>query len=223
MKDGLDILYSLLGIVAAIITIIATIFVKNNFPSRKVKQVGSDDAISSNSEGDTSITKGGTVSSGKDTYHIVGNNNTLIAQNTSEQTGQERPKVSGNIKHTCRILFIDDNPLPVLIKTLKKAGWKYIKRIDDIADLDNLEILNADIIFVDIIGVGKKLQFSNGGVGLAAALKERYSEKGIILYSATHEHNIFDPDIKKADDWLNKNAEPIQFSNMIEKYAKPKN
>ena len=135
--------------------------------------------------------------------------------------GEEQSDSIVDMKATCQILFIDDEKLDTLIKTLKASGWKNIKRIDDTANLDMVDIRNANIIFVDIKGVGVKLKFRNEGVGLAAELKRKYPEKGLVIYSATPEHKLFDPDIKMVDDWLYKNAEPIQFCNMIEQYGRP--
>ena len=76
---------------------------------------------------------------------------------------------------------------------------------------------------VDIKGVGIELRFKNEGVGLAAALKKKYPDKGVVIYSATAEHNLFDSDIDIVDGRLFKASEPIQYSNMIEQYARSKN
>ena len=43
--------------------------------------------------------------------------------------------------------------------------------------MDIIEIRNADIIFVDILGVGLELGFKNEGVGLAAAIKRKYQKQ----------------------------------------------
>ena len=156
--------------------------------------------------------------------NVNGNNNTVISQLASIPSGdEEQVKSIVDMKSTCQILFIDDDKMPSVIKPLKKSGWKNIKKISDTANLDAPEIRNANIIFVDIIGVGKALQFKNEGVGLAAAIKRRYPQKGVVIYSATPEHKLFDPDLDILDGRLEKFAEPIQFSNMIEKYGRPEN
>lgn len=223
----LDFFNSLLGIIASLLaivglggasyTIVTRIKIKKN---QKLKGDGFNNA----SEGENTIVKGNTIAKGEEALNIVGNNNQVIQQFTHTPYGSEEATTPSDLKLTCQILFIDDKPLPILIKTLRKSGWKNVKRIGDTANLDIVEIRNADIIFIDILGVGLKLGFKNEGVGLAAAIKRKYQkQKGVIIYSATPDHNLFDPDIKVVDDRLPKNAEPIQFSNMIEKYGKPKN
>ena len=218
----LEFLNSTLGIITSVIAILgmastATFAIQKNY-----KQKTRGKGISNNSEGEATNITGGRVEAKNRGINVQGNNNILkiVAEGP---TGEESSNLSIDLKGTCQILFIDDEPLKQLIKTLKKSGWKNIKRIDDTANLDISEIRNADIIFVDIKGVGKELMFKNEGVGLAAELKKRYPKKGVIIYSATPEHNLFDPDIDKADGRLLKNAEPIQFSDMIEQYGKPKN
>lgn len=130
--------------------------------------------------------------------------------------------VQNDIKNTAQILFIDDEDFNV-IKMLRKAGWKNIKRIPDFANLDIIDLKNANVVFVDIKGVGIVGGYKNEGIGLAAAIKKKYPNKGVILYSGTLEYNIFDPDIDIVDAKLQKNAEPIQFSYLIEQYGATQN
>lgn len=212
-----DFLNSAFGIIASIITICGIAatatyaIVKNN------KQNASKQSIANNGEGEAANMSGGNVSG----LNLNGNNNNVNLTMVLTPRGEEQSDSIVDMKATCQILFIDDEKLDTLIKTLKASGWKNIKRIDDTANLDMVDIRNANIIFVDIKGVGVKLKFRNEGVGLAAELKRKYPEKGLVIYSATPEHKLFDPDIKMVDDWLYKNAEPIQFCNMIEQYGRP--
>ena len=67
---------------------------------------------------------------------------------------------------------------------------------------------------------GLSLGFKNQGAGLAAAIKQRYPNKGVVIYSGTHEHDIFDLDLDKVDAKLPKNAEPVQFMYLIEQYGR---
>lgn len=219
----LDFLNSTFGIISSAVTIIAAVIGIIHTILKKSKQKSSGRGVSSISEGDSTNLTGGNVNSEEGGINVIGNNNTILKLRSNEPTGVEMPSAALDLKNTCQILFIDDEPLKLLISTLKKSGWKNIKKIDDIANLDSTEIRNADIIFVDIKGVGKDLRFTNEGVGLAAEIKKKYPKKGVVIYSATPEHNLFDPDIDKVDGRLFKNAEPIQFSNMIEQYGKPKN
>lgn len=223
----LDFLNLTLGVIASLLTIIGVGRATFNVVSRvrkNSKQKLKGDGINNSSGGESKIVNGSSITGGEDSLNIVGNNNQVIQQFTHTPYGSEETTSPSDLKLTCQILFIDDEPLPILIKTLRKSGWMNVKRIGDTANLDTAEIKKADIIFVDILGVGRELGFKNEGLGLAAAIKKKYQkQKGVIIYSATPDHNLFDPDIKVVDDRLPKNAEPIQFSNMIEKYGKFKN
>lgn len=122
-------------------------------------------------------------------------------------------------KEDYKILFIDDNHSDFnMVSILKKAGWTSTKAIKDLTDLDDLKAREASIIFVDINGVGTQM-FEDQGLGLAAALKDKYPEKTIILYSADPTGNRFDKKLKKVDDSLSKNAEPYEFISLIEQYS----
>lgn len=214
----LDILNSTLGIIASALVILGiggtTIYMINR------KNLKAKNGIANENHGPATNVGGGHVTSGNGGVNVIGNNNTITP--LVSPSGNEHADVVTDLKSICQILFIDDDRTPSVIKPLRKSGWKNIKKIGDTANLDLAEIRNADIIFVDILGVGKELQFENEGVGLAATIKKRYPQKAVVIYSATSEHNLFDPDIDILDGRLSKNAEPIQFSNMIEEYAKPK-
>lgn len=211
-----DFINSSLGIVVSLLALCGVGAGTMFFIKKRNSQKVSGSSIANNSDGDTSNMANNSVSG----FNVNGSNNTIINQLRTIPSGEEQTNANIDMKGTCQILFIDDENLSTLIKTLRKSGWKNIKRIGDTANLDLPEIRNANIIFVDIKGVGKELQFRNEGVGLAAALKNKYPSKGVVIYSATSEHNLFDTDIDKVDARLYKNAEPIQFSNMIEQYGK---
>jgi hypothetical protein len=125
------------------------------------------------------------------------------------------------IKTVCNILFIDDRKFPV-VDILKNAGWANTRSIKDLESLDQKEIKEAHIIFSDIQGVGKKLQFSEEGLGLVQAIKEKYPTKKLIVYSAEEQGKIetFHPAIDLVDNRLSKNSDPYQFQVLVEKYAK---
>lgn len=142
------------------------------------------------------------------------NNNGFTSNNISTKS-KEIPRR----KEDYRILFIDDNHSDFnMVSILKKAGWTSTKAIKDLTDLDDLKAREASIIFVDINGVGTQM-FEDQGLGLAAALKDKYPEKTIILYSADPTGNRFDKKLKKVDDSLSKNAEPYEFISLIEQYS----
>jgi hypothetical protein len=131
-----------------------------------------------------------------------------------------RERSLDDIKQMCRILFIDDRSFPV-IDILKSSGWLDTKRIKDVESLDQSELKEAHILFVDIQGVGKKLKFHNEGLGLIVALKKKYPTKKIIAYSAEDQGKVqaFSEGINMADSRLSKDADPYQFQFLVEKYA----
>lgn len=130
-----------------------------------------------------------------------------------------KQKSLDEIKAVCNILFIDDHAFDV-VKILMKAGWLNARRIEDVDSIDQKEIRDAHIIFVDIAGVGKKMRCKDEGLGLIIALKQKYPEKRIIVYSAFSDGDRFHKGLSIADERLNKNADPYEFQNLIENYSK---
>lgn len=106
-----------------------------------------------------------------------------------------------------------------MVSILKKSGWINTKSVKDVIDLDDPKVNEADIIFVDINGVGTTM-FQDQGLGLASALKKKYESKKIILYSAEITGDRFHRALREVDGCLSKNAEPYQFINLIEEFAK---
>lgn len=78
---------------------------------------------------------------------------------------------------------MDDNQFKVT-DILKKSGWLNVKRVKDITSFDDAEIKATNVFFVDIQGVGKTLKFSDEGLGLTQALKEKFPKKKVVIYSA---------------------------------------
>ncbi len=153
------------------------------------------------------------------------NNNTVtinnnIGSNTKQDSDKTDASYTPDLKAKTRILFVDDEHTKYRMPSiLRKTGWKNTKSIKDITDLDDLKVKDADIIFVDINGVGKTL-FEDQGLGLASALKKRYPEKKIVIYSAETKGDRFHRALREVDDCLSKDAEPYQFSNLIETLCK---
>ena len=132
-------------------------------------------------------------------------------QNTVSTTNGDE-----NMKATTRILFVDDNHTEYKnVSILKKAGWTKTKSVKDITDLDSSVVTEADIIFVDINGVGLEL-FEDQGLGLASALKKKYPKKKIVIYSAETTGDRFHQALRDVDHCLPKNADAYQFMNLIE-------
>lgn len=144
---------------------------------------------------------------------IIINNHLGSIKTVTEETYKDE---NDRLKDLTKILFVDDQHTKFkMVSILKKAGWKNTKSIKDITDLDDHKALEADIIFVDINGVGRAL-FEDQGLGLASALKKKYPKKKIVLYSAETKGDRFHKALREVDDCLSKDAEPYQFINLIE-------
>jgi hypothetical protein len=119
-------------------------------------------------------------------------------------------------KDNTNILFIDDQDMPV-VDNLKKAGYK-VKKIRDVKDIDDSEVKNAQIIFVDYMGVGKNISQTYQGLGLAEKLIENYpTKKRIILYSAFNFSNdvALSEMFNKVHNRIPKNADTSEFMKLI--------
>ena len=60
------------------------------------------------------------------------------------------------IKPACKVCFIDDKNFNRVIDILKRDGWTNVSRIKDVEALEQQEIRDSHVLFVDIQGVGKK-------------------------------------------------------------------
>ena len=122
-------------------------------------------------------------------------------------------------KEGIQILFIDDEKFKT-VDNLKSAGYVNTKTIKDVTNLDCPDVKNADVIFVDINGVGERLFPIDKGLGLAEALKKRYPKKYVVIYSAQEHGDRFHKALKIVDSTHSKNAEPYEFINIIENCMK---
>lgn len=127
--------------------------------------------------------------------------------------GQTRDIAS--LKRNVSVLFIDDDKGFKTVGVLKKMGWEHTKTVTDIASLEQPALSEAHVVFVDIQGVGKAMQYVEEGLGLAQAIKRRYPEKKVIIYSAQEEGERFHQALQEADYNLPKTAEPIRFEDTI--------
>lgn len=121
-----------------------------------------------------------------------------------------------------KILFVDDKAFKVIDNIKEKNGWKNVSRIVDVESLSQTEIQESHIIFVDIQGVGKKMNFKDGGLGLIVALKKEYPDKKIVMYSAESQGQIdaFHPAAELVDARLRKTASLYEFISTVERLAK---
>lgn len=140
---------------------------------------------------------------------------------TTHESGEtmEEPENLETKKNTTKILFIDDEVKFKVVKILQNAGWLHTKLIKDAKSLDQPEIYESQIIFVDVQGVGVELNFKEEGLGLASALKKKYPNKKIIIYSAEQKGDRFHQALREVDDFLPKDADPYQFQSIVESFA----
>ena len=123
-------------------------------------------------------------------------------------------KTIDEIKEKCRILFIDDEEFNY-IDILKRNGWKNVKRIPDVQDIDNEDIARAHLLFVDIHGVANDL-FKDEGLGLIRELKEKYPYKKYVIYTAESSGDRLKKELYLADKVLRKNADAYEFQKTAE-------
>lgn len=124
-----------------------------------------------------------------------------------------------DLKKIINILFIDDDTKFRVVKVLTNEGWKNTKSIIDLNSYNDDKIKNANIVFVDIQGVGKILECKDEGLGLALNIKTKYPEKKVIIYSAIQSHKVFHEAIQKVDFLLSKDAEPYEFISLVERFS----
>lgn len=156
----------------------------------------------------------------KKTKHENATNNTNNNTNTINNyvnLSIPSPNNTNNAKSckSIQILFVDDQKFDI-VEVLKKAGWVNTKRIKDVTNVDSIDVKNADVIFVDVNGVGCQLFPKDQGLGLAEAIKKKYPKKYIVLYSAVS-HN-FHKALNVVDNILEKNADPYEFINILDNY-----
>jgi hypothetical protein len=148
---------------------------------------------------------------------VVNNNSPTVIVNTHPQF-EKNPKdilPEEVVKSTKSVLFIDDDDEFKIVKILKRSGWKNVEIVVDIKNMHTPKLVNADIIFVDIQGVGKAFVFDKEGLGLAKAIKEKYPTKRVVIYSAVPDHDIFADELNNIDGKIRKTAEPYEFQKKI--------
>lgn len=124
-----------------------------------------------------------------------------------------------DIKKSIRILFIDDEDFSAKLSIIRDSGWN-VNQVKEVLNIDSAEIVNADIIFIDYIGVGKILTPKEEGIGLLKYIRKKYPNKFIVFlsgyagYIPGHEvHSI-------ADAWIDKHADSFVYIDQIEDAAK---
>ncbi|SHG32869.1 hypothetical protein SAMN05443549_103275 [Flavobacterium fluvii] len=149
----------------------------------------------------------------------VGNmehNNTK--ESTSKDNSFNREAKIDSLKSKVKILFIDDDKKFNIVKILKDSKWKNTKSVVDIKSIDIPSVKEADILFVDVNGVGKLLKCEHEGLDIALMLKQKYPNKKIVIYSA-NKNNNFHSAWDVCDFKLEKNALSYQFLSLVEQYS----
>lgn len=131
------------------------------------------------------------------------------------RTDDEALPSEPDLKSLKRILFIDDDRAFKMVAILKKMGWTNTRLITDVVSLDSPPLREADVVFIDIQGVGRSMQYTDEGLGLTLAIKRRYPMKKVVIYSSQAQGPQFHEAHRVADYALKKTAEPIQFEEVI--------
>jgi hypothetical protein len=143
----------------------------------------------------------------------------LKSEIPNNENPMNRDAIIESLKSKVHILFIDDDKKFNIVKILKDSKWKNTNTVADIKSVDLQIIKDADIIFVDINGVGKLLECEHEGLDIALMLKRKYPIKKIVIYSANKNNNNFHPAWDECDFKLEKNALSYQYLSLVEQYS----
>lgn len=211
MEFSLDTSEKIISVAVGVIAI-GTFIYKKFFSSRN-----GDSAAAGNRPAHDEVRNSNTNSNNNSNTNIV----TVTVAPTSPASQMAKAVDLGaardiaSLKRNVRVLFIDDDKGFKTVGVLKKMGWEHTKTVTDISSLEQLVLSEAHVVFVDIQGVGKAMQYAEEGLGLAQAIKRRYPEKKVIIYSAQEEGERFHQALQEADYNLPKTAEPIRFEDTI--------
>lgn len=115
-----------------------------------------------------------------------------------------------------RVLFIDNDTRFKIIKILRKYDWIKCDILGDLVEYDLPLLKEADIVFIDIEGVGKKLRPKEQGLGIVVDIHTRYPDKHIVIYSSSTKRDMTHQAFSIATGTLYKESEPSQFLRYIE-------
>lgn len=128
-------------------------------------------------------------------------------------SNNSKNRVIKNSSNT-EILFIEDWSFPI-IENLKKI-WYKTKKITDLQSMDDSNLSTADIVFVDIRWVWKKLWLSDQWFWIVRLIREKFhNSKKIVIYS--WEESRVNSSYKLADDALDKDSNLTEFKATIDK------
>jgi len=215
-----------LGVIGSIASIIGLYFYfSDKQKTKNTKQLNSNKTSDKSSKVNKGIevrnVSGGSVVI-NDKQPTFVNNNIITPMPLIKETIQEKPKQPMSLperKSSIKIVFIDDDIKFKVVKILINTGWINTKIIKDAKTIDEPVIKDADILFVDVQGVGILMGFKDEGLGLALALKTNYPKKKIVIYSAEIHGDRFHEALRKADSFLPKNADPYEFQKLVEELS----
>lgn len=120
-------------------------------------------------------------------------------------------------KEPFKILFIDDEfeDFP-LINIIDSNSEFTVRSMHDANSLTDEAIVWANVVFVDIHDVGKKMNLDEEGKALAVAIKKKYPTKKVVLYSFDATGNIMDDELDLLD-WRIKKS--IRSTDVIGKLS----
>jgi hypothetical protein len=145
------------------------------------------------------------------------NQNVVIHNNFSSPSSTNSPSNNlANQTSTVNVLFIDDETRFKIVNILKKNSWINCQIIKDLDDFNSPVLLNANIIFVDIEGVGRMLTPQEQGLGIVKEIKTRYPNKRVVIYSSKPERDMTHPAFQMVEGILRKDAQPSEFLKYIE-------
>lgn len=124
------------------------------------------------------------------------------------------------MKKNCRILFIDDHDVPLII-TLKNEGW-CVDYWEDVKRMSDLESGQYDLIFLDIGGVGIEYSPKEEGLGILRRLKDANPSVLVIAYSSQEYDFEKQKFYEIADAKLSKSSGALQAMSTIEELLKKK-
>lgn len=145
------------------------------------------------------------------------NQNVVVNNFTSPSTTLDSLKKDEEVTHnTTNVLFIDDDTRFKIVNILRKKSWIKCQVVKDIDDFDNLSLVEADVIFVDIEGVGRILTPQEQGLGMVVEINRRYPHKKLIIYSSQPVRDMTHPAFRVVEGVIHKDAQPSEFLRYIE-------
>jgi hypothetical protein len=131
-----------------------------------------------------------------------------------------KPSKKATKKSIVNVLIIDDEyrsfPIVKILGDKKKYPWINFSAASDVKTLYEEILKQADVVFVDIHGVGKFITPKTEGLGLAEEIMDKYPEKIVVLYSSSVAQDFTHPVLARVSGRLYKESEPRSFLAYVE-------